>query len=71
METDAQYCKLCDDEIPKARLETLPYTQLCVRCSERVGGEKRIKVTLGNIGKAGSLKKNYGSLDIEFQSRWK
>lgn len=29
------YCSECGDEIKKARLQTLPYTSLCVDCAQR------------------------------------
>lgn len=29
------YCSECGEEIGRARLETLPYTSLCVRCAEK------------------------------------
>ena len=28
-------CEVCGDEIPIARLEAVPYTNLCIRCAER------------------------------------
>jgi len=37
-------CKECDDKIPKARLDAIPYTQMCVECKREIelkefGGE--------------------------------
>ena len=32
-------CKRCGEEIPAERLEALPETWLCVKCSQEVGGE--------------------------------
>jgi len=32
-----RYCKICYAEIPKARLEAIPETVLCVTCSEKYG----------------------------------
>jgi DnaK suppressor protein len=33
-------CEDCGDEIPKARLETLPYAEFCVACQARADGPK-------------------------------
>lgn len=30
-------CKVCNQEIPLARLNILPNTELCVKCSEKFG----------------------------------
>lgn len=32
---DYPYCSECGEEIMKARLETLPYTSLCVDCAQK------------------------------------
>jgi DnaK suppressor protein len=32
-------CDMCGDRIPVARLEALPYAELCVKCKSR--GERR------------------------------
>jgi Prokaryotic dksA/traR C4-type zinc finger len=60
-----RFCERCDTEIPPARLEALPDTMLCVRCSEEVGGDFDVTVIPENIGKSGSLKKNYGSWTVK------
>jgi hypothetical protein len=57
-------CQRCKEMIPVERLEILPQTRLCVRCSEAVGGDLRLKVRTKAQGKAGSLKKT-GREDIE------
>ncbi len=57
-------CKRCREEIPAERLEAIPGTMLCVKCSEAVGGEWEYKFSAENIGKAGSLKKNYGGISL-------
>jgi hypothetical protein len=49
-------CRLCSAEIPAGRLRALPETQVCVACSEEIGGEFGLKVTISGTGKAGSLK---------------
>lgn len=33
---DYFYCSSCGDEIPTARLESLPFTTHCVNCAEKV-----------------------------------
>lgn len=33
----ARACKICSHEIPQARLDVLPDTELCVKCSEKHG----------------------------------
>lgn len=53
-------CAGCDTEIPAERVEALPETQVCVRCSERMGGEFKVYVIPERTSKEGSLKKNYG-----------
>jgi len=56
METETRECRLCGDEIPNARLEALPDTLVCVDCSEEIGGEYELKVTVSGTAKPGSLK---------------
>ena len=60
-----RFCQRCDAEIPAARLEALPDTMLCVQCSEEVGGDFEITAIPENIGKSGSLKKNYGAWTVK------
>ncbi|HWP93994.1 MAG TPA: TraR/DksA C4-type zinc finger protein [Thermodesulfobacteriota bacterium] len=64
-----RFCQRCDVEIPAARLEALPDTMLCVQCSEEVGGDFEVTVIPENIGKSGSLKKNYGSWTVKKRRR--
>ncbi|MFO0810306.1 MAG: TraR/DksA C4-type zinc finger protein [Gemmataceae bacterium] len=58
-------CARCGQEIPAERCEALPETRLCIGCSQAVGGEFIRTVAQENIGKAGSLKKNYGGVTVE------
>jgi hypothetical protein len=51
--------------IPVERIEVLPETRLCVACSKAVGGEFELSMTPENLGKSGSLKKNYGSFEFK------
>ena len=53
-------CVRCGAEIPAERIEAIPETQVCVRCSGEMGGEFQVIVVAERISKEGSLKKNYG-----------
>jgi hypothetical protein len=57
MNPEARHCRLCDVEIPAGRMKALPDTLLCVDCSEKIGGEFELEVTVSTTGKAGSLKR--------------
>ena len=59
----------CQAEIPAERVEALPETRLCVRCSQQVGSDFEISVTQENVGKSGSLKKNYGGVNVQKRRR--
>lgn len=62
-------CERCKAEIPLERLEVIPETRLCIKCSEAVGGDFKVSVVPENLGKAGSLKKNYGGVTIHKRRR--
>ncbi|HYI02245.1 TraR/DksA C4-type zinc finger protein [Hyalangium sp.] len=55
--TEVVHCGVCGVEIPQARLKAMPDTLVCVRCSEDMGGEFELEVSVTATGKAGSLKK--------------
>jgi hypothetical protein len=57
-------CERCRTPIPQARLEALPETRLCVKCSQAIGGDFVVSVVNENLGKSGSLKKNYGGVSL-------
>jgi hypothetical protein len=57
-------CERCGELIPPERIEVLPDTRLCIQCSKAVGGEFQISFVSENLAKAGSLKKNYGSITV-------
>ncbi len=57
-------CARCGDPIPAARVQALPRTVVCARCSGDLGGEEVRGVTLEHGGKASSLKKNYTGVKI-------
>ncbi|MFQ5631996.1 MAG: TraR/DksA C4-type zinc finger protein [bacterium] len=65
MHPENKYCRMCGTEIPKARLEAIPDTLICVTCSEAVGGEFELEVSISGTGKAGSLKKTGQQLHIK------
>lgn len=56
MEMEAKLCTRCGDELPAGRLKAIPDTLVCVKCSEEIGGEFELKVTVSGTGKPGSLK---------------
>jgi hypothetical protein len=58
-------CQRCKAEIPLERLEVMPETRLCVRCSQEVGGEFERTIIPENLAKSGSLKKNYGGFTVK------
>lgn len=55
-----QPCARCGELIPAERIEAIPETMVCVRCSKEMGGEFTVIVTPEKTSKEGSLKKNYG-----------
>ena len=62
---DDETCRICGVEIPAARRKALPDTEVCVRCSEEIGGEDELEVTISSTGKAGSLKKTGQDLSVK------
>jgi hypothetical protein len=58
-------CERCNAPIPAARVHAIPGTWLCIECSEEVGGDFEYTATQENLGKAGSLKLNYGGVNIK------
>ena len=62
-------CHRCRERIPEVRLEALPDTWLCIRCSREIGGDYEIRISDENIGKAGSLKKSYGGINVRKRRR--
>ena len=66
---EVRRCERCNEEIPAARIRALPGTWLCIGCSREVGGDFEYTATQENLGKAGSLKLNYGSVSIQKKRR--
>jgi hypothetical protein len=69
MTSEEKDCERCGEPIPARRLEVLPYTRLCITCSEAIGGDYKTFVIPENTGKPGSLKKNYGSWKVKRKLR--
>ena len=69
MTTLEKDCERCGEPIPPRRLEALPYTRLCLSCSEEIGGDFKTFAVPVNTGKPGSLKKNYGSWEVKRKLR--
>lgn len=65
MTAKRRFCARCKAEIPAERVEALPEARLCIQCSEAVGGEFELKFTQENLSKPGSLKKNYGGINLQ------
>ena len=63
MAVKPRQCERCQAMIPAGRLEVLPRTRLCVKCSRETGGDLRLRVITRRTGKAGSLKRT--GTDIE------
>jgi DksA/TraR C4-type zinc finger protein len=60
-------CEICGQPIDPERLEAVPETRLCIEHSRRIGrlgGEFVSHATQASLGKAGSLKKNYGDVTV-------
>jgi RNA polymerase-binding transcription factor DksA len=62
-------CLRCGTAIPAARLEALPETRLCIKCSEEVGSDFVMRISSENLAKTNSLKKNYGGLNVHKSRR--
>lgn len=59
-------CCLCPAEIPAERLEALPDTEVCVKCSEKIGGEVEVRGVTIQLGRQGALKRVTGGVDVVF-----
>jgi hypothetical protein len=61
-------CEICAELIDPERIDVLPETRLCIKHAKMIdkyGGEFFVIGTQTNLGKSGSLKKNYGDVSIE------
>jgi hypothetical protein len=62
---------VCRRAIEAERIEAIPETRLCLEHARMIakhGGEFLVTATRESLGKAGSLKRNYG--DITTQKSW-
>jgi len=66
---ETRTCERCDAVIPPARVKAIPGTWLCIECSEEVGGDFVLIAKQENLGKAGSLKLNYGGVTVTKKRR--
>ncbi|HUJ62368.1 MAG TPA: TraR/DksA C4-type zinc finger protein [Kofleriaceae bacterium] len=68
-DSEPRTCEVCGAAIPPARVKAIPGTWLCIECSEEVGGDFVYIAKQENLGKAGSLKLNYGGVSITKKRR--
>ena len=66
---EGKRCSRCGAEIPRERLEVIPDTLVCVKCSQKIGGEFELRVRVGGTGKAGSLKITGQEVSVTRQRR--
>jgi hypothetical protein len=67
MATKIRLCEVCKKPIEAGRLETDAYTRLCKEHAEQIGqygGEFIMTTTRERTSKAGSLKQNYGGVNV-------
>jgi hypothetical protein len=67
MSTATRPCEICGQAIDPERVDVLPDTRLCrehARQIQKYGGEFLVSFSLARLGKAGSLKKNYGDVSM-------
>jgi hypothetical protein len=69
VDDETRTCERCDAVIPPARVKAIPGTWLCIECSEEVGGDFVLIAKQENLGKAGSLKLNYGGVTVAKKRR--
>ena len=61
-------CEICGELIDPERIDAVPATRLCMEHAKLIGkygGEFILTGTQANLGKSGSLKKNYGDVSVE------
>jgi hypothetical protein len=56
-------------EIPAGRLQAIPDTLVCIECSEKIGGELELKVTVSGTAKPGSLKVTGQQVSVKRQRK--
>lgn len=68
MSLKSRPCEICRRLIEPERIEAIPETRLCTEHAReivRFGGEFIVTSATESLGKAGSLKKNYGGISTE------
>ena len=68
MPTKTRPCEICDELIDPERVEAVPATRLCTehaRLIQKHGGEFLLTAQHERTSKPGSLKRNYGGVDIQ------
>lgn len=61
-------CEMCNEAIPMARLNALPYATLCIKCQrevERTGGDDRYQADWGRVNEPDSGEGDVSINDIE------
>jgi RNA polymerase-binding transcription factor DksA len=73
MTAKQRFCEICKAEISPERIEALPDTRRCTSCarSQEAKGnpEFDLLISQSQLGKAGSLKKNYGDVTVQKRRR--
>ena len=68
MSVKTRPCQICGRLIDSERIEAVPETRLCTehaRMIAKYGGEFTLTAKQANLGKSGSLKKNYGDITVD------
>jgi hypothetical protein len=68
METKARGCAICRRPIEMDRIQTIPETRLCLEHAEKIkefGGEFIVSKSLERTSKSGSLKRNFGGVNVK------
>ena len=73
MTVEKRFCEICKAEILPERVEALPDTRRCTNCARsqeaRGNPEFDLLVSQSQLGKVGSLKKNYGDVTVQKRRR--
>lgn len=62
-------CAICGQGIPLARLRAQAGTEVCVQCSERIGGEWRGQVQTKRTSKPGSIKRQEAVEGVQWERK--
>jgi hypothetical protein len=64
MANEMRSCVRCGKEIPAERIEAIPETRVCVKCSEAIGGEFEMIAVAENCGRTGAIKRIVGGYTV-------